>query len=62
MLAQRLCAYVSVYSVPLVLGQLTEAGHNYTWGLKKMNQHQSTTDNRVLFLRRVNLYCSNLLL
>lgn len=37
MLVQWLRAYVSVYSDPLVLGQLTEAGHNYT---------------RVLLLRR----------
>ena len=39
MLVQWLCAYVSVYSDALVLGQLTEAGHNYT---------------RVLLLRRVS--------
>jgi len=48
MLVQHLCAYVSVCSDPVILGQLTEAGHNCTWGLKKSNQHQSTTDDRVL--------------
>lgn len=30
MLVQWLYAYVSDYRDPLVLGQLTEAGHNYT--------------------------------